>query len=85
MIVICIFACHFAKVDKTFVLIVCMTSAVALLTEMVRNETKYEKLHTTYLLKANIGKKVLGPAADGQGRSDHLKHKHFFFWPKQNH
>ena len=61
-----------------------MTSAVALLlkwTETVRNETKYEKLHTTYLLKAKIGKKVLEPVADGLGPSDHLKHRLFFFWP----
>ena len=45
---------------------------------MVQNETKCEKLHTIYLLKAKIGKKVLGPAADGQGRSDHLNTGIFF-------
>ena len=30
-------------------------------------------------LKAKIGKKVLGPVVDGQGRSDHLKLEYFFF------
>ena len=32
-----------------------------------------------HLIKAKIGKKVLGSAADGQGRSDHLKHRLLFF------